>query len=159
MNDRIVDAAVKAANGLYPDIAREPGWCLSWVRRVVEYGCFDGRAQEFYRRYLVAGTSRRGGSEAERLAAAWRNPWAADAEASMKKLGLAVPALLRQAGDLVFNHNAAIPFGHVGILLDRDWILELVDPAFRPRSVHLPRNVQLTRYRDWPEVTLVARLR
>src|SRR5690606_13371980 len=142
-----------AGNGL----PTQAGLCLAFVRSVVERACFNGR-WEFYPRYLVAATTRRRGTPEERLAAARSEPWAADAEASMKQLGFAVPSLFRRPGDLVFSWKAAPPYGHVGILLNRSTIVELVNPAYRPRSVHLPGNVSLTPYGDWP-VTLVARLR
>ena len=158
MNEAIVQSLLRALSDNYHDIATQPGLCLAWVRRVVEYGALGGRDRAFYDKFLVAGTSRRGGTEAQRLQWAWQNPWASDVEASMKKLGLQVPAMLRKGGDLVFNHNAAVPMGHVGILLDREWVVELVNPDFRPASAHLPGSVCLTRYGDWP-VTLVARLR
>lgn len=158
VNEQIVTTLTRAlsnpgANGL----PNKPGLCLAFVRAIVERAYYGGRWM-FYSRFLVAGTTRRPGDEAERLDAAERDPWAADIEASMKALGLAVPALLRKPGDLVFNHNAAKPYGHVGVLLNRCTIVELIDPDFRPRSVHLPGNISLTPYGDWP-VTLVARLR
>lgn len=158
MNEQIVTTLTRALSnpGAY-GLPNQPGKCLAFVRAVVERAYYGGRWM-FYSRYLVTGTSRRPGTPEERLEAAERDPWAADIESSMKTLGLAVPAVLRRPGDLVFNHAAAKPYGHVGVLLNRSTIVELIDPDYRPRSVHLPGNVSLTPYGDWP-VTLVARLR
>lgn len=114
---------------------------------------------ELYARYLVAGTTRRHGSDRERLAAARVDPWAADMEASFKKLSMGVPYSERMPGDLVFDHNAAAPFGHVAVLLDRDTIVENIDPRFRPASLHL-RHGSLSVTPLWERRwTLVVRLR
>src|SRR5690625_5616425 len=112
---------------------------------------------ELYRRFLVAGTTRRPGTPEERLAAARLDPGAADLEASAKQLGWQVPGVERQAGDLVFNHAAAAPVGHVGVLISRDVVLENIDPAFRPAGVHLGQHsLSLTPYAAVPWA-LVAR--
>lgn len=157
-NERIVKAAVAAANGQVPNLPQKSGYCLQLVRMVVEWGLFEGR-REFYKRYLVAGTSRRGGTPQERLNEAKVDPWAADMEASAKALGWGVPALLRKPGDLVFDHNAAAPIGHVGVLISRDMVLENIHRTYRPGSIHLPHgSLSITPYsaRPW---TLVARVR
>ena len=133
-----------------------PGWCLQFVRTVVEHA-LGWRSREFYARYLVAGTTRRPGTDAERLTAAKGDPWASDAERSMKRLGFAVPLEDRHPGDLVFNHTAAVPVGHVGVLLDHSTVLELIDARFRPDSVLLPGSLALTRLESRPW-TLCARL-
>lgn len=158
-NDLIVKAAVAAANGSVPGLPTQGGWCLKTTRLIVEWALFDGRA-EFYKRWLVAGTTKRGGTDKERLREARADPWAADVERSMKQLGLGVPALLRKPGDLVFNYHAAAPIGHVGILLTRDMVLENIRPDFRKgKSVHLKHgSLSITPYEALPW-TLVARLR
>lgn len=134
----------------------EPGLCLQAVRVIIEKA-LGWPSHDLYARCLVTGTSRRPGPAAERLAAAKRDPWAADLEASAKTLGWAVPASDRQPGYLVFNHNAAVPYGHVGILIDRDVVLENIDRAFRPGSIHLGNSLSLTEFRSRPW-TLVAHL-
>lgn len=159
MNERIVKAAVAAANQQVPRLPQQSGYCLMFVRLVVEWALFDGKDGEFYKRYLVAGTSGRGGTPAQNLKAAQSDKWAADIEASAKKLGWPVPALLRKPGDLVFNHLAAAPVGHVGILLTRGTVLENIHPSFRPDSIHLGHgSLSITPFaaRPW---TLVARVR
>lgn len=157
-NDLIVKAAVAAANGRVPGLPTQGGWCLKAVRLIVEWGLFDGR-QEFYKRWLVAGTTTRGGTDKDRLLEARADPWASDIESSMKRLGLGVPAALRKPGDLVFNYRAAAPIGHVGVLLTRDMVLENIRPDYRPSSVHLAHgSLSITPYAALP-LTLVARLR
>ena len=157
-NERIVKAAIAAANGQVPNLPQQSGYCLQLVRMVVEWGLYDGR-REFYKRFLVAGTSRRGGTPLERLNEAKVDPWAADMEASAKQLAWGIPAILRKPGDLVFDHNAAAPIGHVGVLVSRDMVLENIHRKYRPGSIHLGHgSLSLTPYeaRPW---TLVARVR
>lgn len=126
--------------------------------RVIVEAALRMESHEMYARWLVAGTTRRHGGERQRLAEAKRDPWAADFEASVKRLGWGVPLSERRAGDIIFDHNAAIPWGHIGVLLDRDTVLESIDPRFRPTSVHLPHgSLSLTPLwsKRW---TLVARI-
>lgn len=158
VNERVVKAAVAAANGRVPGLPMTSGYRLEFVRMVVEWALFEGRA-EYYDRFLVAGTTKRGGLASERLREAKNDPWASDAEASAKKLGWAVPALLRKPGDLVFNYEAAAPAGPVGILLTRDMVIENIHPSFRPDSIHLSHSsLSVTPYASRPW-TLVARVR
>lgn len=156
-NEKIVASALKASNHLIRGIPSKPGWCLQLVRLIVEDALFDGRVQ-LYATHLVAGTTRRPGTAIERQKAAKLDPWSSDFEASVKKLGLAVPFMLRKPGDLIFNHNAAKPFGHVGILITRDLVLENIDPNYRPKSIHLTHSMSITPVRNHPW-TLVARLK
>lgn len=157
-NEKIVKAAVAAANGKVPRLPQKSGYCLMLARLVVEWALFDGKDGEFYKRFLVAGTSARGGTDAQNLAAAKQDKWASDIERSAKLLGWPVPAILRKPGDLVFNHKAAAPVGHVGILLTRDVVLENIHPSFRPDSIHLSHSsLSITPYASRPW-TLVARL-
>lgn len=155
-NQQITAAAWAAARGALPGIPKGPGLCLALVRVVVE-AALEYRSHELYARHLVAGTTRRPGDDAVRLAAARLSPWASDFEASVKKLAWGVPLAERQPGDLIFNHNASPPFGHVGILLDRNTVLENIDHDYRPGSILLPNSLALTplESRAW---TLVARV-
>lgn len=157
MNDKIVNSLYRAANGKVT-IPPRHGLCLAFVRSVVEDALYGGE-RLFYQNYLKAGTTKRGGTDAERLREAWLDPWASDIERSMKVLGLGVPAMLRKPGDLVFNYHAAAPIGHVGILLTRDLVVENIHPNYRPLSIHLAHgSLSITPYNTqaW---TLVARLR
>lgn len=157
MNQLLVASTKLALAAKIPGIPTRPGLCLAFVRVVAEHA-LKLPSHEFYVRYLVDGTTRRGDDPAKRLAEARADPWAADLERSMKLQGLAVPALLRRGGDLVFNHLASEPVGHVGILLDRNWLVESVDPRYRPDSINLPGCLSLTPFASRPW-TLVARLR
>lgn len=157
MNTKIVNSLIRAANG-HIGIPKSPGLCLAFVRCVIEDALYDGK-REFYRHYLVAGTTKRGGTDSDRLGEAWKDPWAADIERSMKVLGMGVPALLRKPGDLVFNYHAAAPIGHVGLLLTRDLVVENIRPTYRAGSIHLSvGSLSITPYSKHPW-TLVARLR
>jgi len=159
VNERIVRAAVAAANRQVPRLPQQSGYCLMFVRLVIEWALFDGRDGEFYRRFLVAGTTARGGTDAENLKAAQSDKWASDIERSAKQLGWAVPSAFRRPGDLVFNHNAAAPVGHVGILLSRGMVLENIHPSYRPGSIHLAHgSLSITPFASRPW-TLVARVR
>lgn len=155
-NERIQASAWAAARGALKGLPQRPGLCLALARVIVE-AALGMDSHELYARYLVAGTSRRKGDERARLAAAKLDPWAADLEASAKRLGWAVPAAERLSGDLVFDHAAAQPYGHVGVLLDHSTVLENIDPAYRPGSIILPNHLALTPFRARPW-TLVARV-
>lgn len=125
------------------------GYCLKAVRVLVEKS-LGWEPFQFYEKYGVTRTS---GAPPGRQDWSW---WASDIEASMKQLGLAVPYDERQPGDLVFNYRAAKPYGHVGLLLERPLVLELVSPEYRPTSMSRS-NVCLTRLAGW-QPTLIARL-
>lgn len=154
-NDRIVASLKRAIAGKLPGIPTRPNYCLQFARVVIE-DALKLPSHDLYRRHLVDGTTRRG-NYPKRLAEARLDPWASDIERSMKLQGLTVLALARRGGDLVFNHLASEPIGHVGILLDRNWVVESIDPRHRPDSINLPNFVSLTPYASRPW-TLVARL-
>ena len=155
-NQLIVAAAWAAAKGALKGVPKGPGLCLAFVRVVVE-AALGYQSHEMYSRYLVAGTTHRPGDERVRLAAAKQNPYATDFEASVKKLAWGVPLAERLPGDIIFNHNAAKPFGHVGILLDANTVIENIDHDYRPHSILLPNSLALTplESRSW---SLVARV-
>lgn len=155
-NQQIRIAAWHAATGRIPELPTDPGWCLMFVRLVVEQA-LQLPAGGMYDRWLVAGSSYRPGSPEERLAAAKRSKMATDMEASAKRLGWGVPFHTRLPGDIVFNYRAAPPFGHVAVLLDRDTVLENIDPRYRPDSVHLPSNLSISPLESVPW-TLTARI-
>lgn len=125
-----------------------PGWCLMGVRLVVEHA-LKLPAGGFYTAYGAARTERSAG----RVDWSW---WAADIEASMKRLGLAVPFAARQPGDLVFSYELAAPIGHVAVLASDGAMLEITDPRRRP-TAFARGSVCLTPWGTWTP-TLVARL-
>lgn len=157
VNEKIVKAAVDAANGKIATLPTKPGMCLAFVRCVIERALWNGQ-WVLYDKALVAGTSRRGNDPAANLREAKADPWAADLEASAKKLGWAIPAVLRTPGDIVFCHEAAKPLGHVAIVLSRNLVIENVHPNYRPNSIHLANSLSITPYEAVPW-TLVARVR
>lgn len=152
MNEAIRASAYRAARGEIRGLPTAAFYCLKLARLIVEDALFEGRV-EFYDRYLVARTT-----QGHEKRDDW-TPWAADAEASMKKLGFAVPFSDRQAGDLVFNYRAARPYGHVGVLIEPNLVLENIRPEYRPRSIHIAGKhfLSLTPLEHF-EHTLVARL-
>lgn len=152
----IVRSAWAAAFGKLRGLPADAGMCLAAVRVIVE-DAYGWPSHELYARYLTAGTGRRSGTPAQRLAAAQADPWAADFEASMKQQGFVIPNTHAVPGDLVFNHNAAVPFGHVAVVIAPGVVLENIDPAFRPGSIHLKNSLSLTPLESqaW---TLTARL-
>lgn len=154
-NDKIVASVKAAVAAKVPGVPTRPGLCLQFARVVVEHA-LKLPSHDFYRRWLVDGTTRRGDDPAKRLAEARLDPWASDFERSMKLQGFAVPSLLRRGGDLVFDYRAAEPVGHVGVLLDRNWVVESIDPRYRPDSINLG-YLSITPYASRPW-TLVARL-
>lgn len=149
MNEAVAEKAwdVVRGNPLLDGIER--GWCLQGARMIVE-AAMGWNDKEFYSRYGVKRTTQGGPG---RTNWSW---WAADIEASMKQLDLAVPAGDRQPGDLIFRYKAAKPYGHVGLYLGRDLVLEVVDPDYRPRSM-ARGDVSVTPYGYW-DPTLIARL-
>lgn len=152
----VADAAWAAATLQLKSTPSTPGYCLAFVRVIIEYA-HGWKSHELYTRHLTHGTTRRPGDDAERLKAARLDPWASDLERSLKMQGLGVPWADRQAGDLCFNANALEPFGHVGVLIDQNLCVELIDPRFRKGSIHVGRNAHVTRLQDRPW-TLIARL-
>lgn len=151
INEKIVEAALDAVAGRYPTVSK-PGYCLQFVREVIENALYDGE-RRFYSKYLVVASERKppGTNPHD-------SPWAVDSEASMKKLGLTVPLTSARPGDIVFNHDTGLPYGHVGILLPGDFIAENIDPKFRRMGIY-PDYKAITPWEQWSKITLVARLK
>lgn len=156
-NDLIVKAAWDAVFNRLPALPTQSGLCLAAVRVIVEKA-LGLNSHELYARWLVAGTSYRPGTEAERLAAARANPYASDFERSVKELGFAVPLSDVQPGDLLFNHNALRPYGHVAVALSPHAVLENINPAYRARSIHLGHHSLSITPLESQAWTLCARL-
>ena len=132
-----------------------PGMCLSWVRQVLERA-LNMRSHELYEEYVTTWVQPAGYPREQ-------GHWARDAEKSLRDLGMALaPGAEAMPGDLVFNYRAAWSdrwgayIGHVGILLDRDWIAENIRPAYRPGS--LTRGaLALTPASAWASPTTIIR--
>lgn len=151
-NERITAAAWGALKGEYATTDDEPGFCLAWVRQVVEramgwpsHALYDAYVNEWvqpesYDRAL--------------------GHWSRDAERSLRNLDMAVHDA--QPGDLLFNWRAAWSdrwgtyIGHCAILVTRDLVAENVDPAYRPGA--LTRGaLALTPRGQWTEPTTTIR--
>lgn len=151
-NERIVAAAWGALKGEYATTDDEPGFCLAWVREVIEHAMrwpshafYDGHVTEWVQ---PDGYDRANGH------------WARDAERSLRNLRMAVRE--EEPGDLLFNHRAAWSdrwgayIGHVAILVAPDLIAENVHPAYRPGA--LTRGALALTPRDqWATPTTIVR--
>lgn len=122
-------------HGLRELVRLEPGRCLEFVRRVVEHA-HGWPSGEFYTRYGAVRTS--AADAATRTDWSW---WASDIQASLDWFEARVqwPSEPLYPGDLAFSQYPG-PWGHVGIVLRRGAILELVDPKGRPNSFVLKLN-------------------
>lgn len=116
-------------------VGLEPGRCLEFVRRLVElaHGWAPG---DFYVRYGVERT--RAADPGKRTDWTW---WASDIAASLEFLEARVdwPSEPLYPGDLACSPYPG-PWGHIGVVLRRGAILELVDPKGRPSSLVMRRN-------------------
>jgi cell wall-associated NlpC family hydrolase len=150
-NTQISKTAWQFARGVYAGPSK-PFYCLRLVRLIVE----KALGVDFYGMYGVARTSQeRPKDEWGREDMSW---FASDIEASMKRLKLAIHISQRQPGDLIFNYKAATPYGHVGVLIDSNTVLENVDPSFRQNSIIVRPNMCLTPINDIGH-TLIARIK
>jgi hypothetical protein len=148
-NRAIVSSAWKAARGEL-DVETRAGYCLRTVRQIVQ-DALGINHQEFYDRYRITVTT---ASENRGLNS---TPWAADVERTMKIRNYHLPLVYLRQGDIVFNHDAAAPIGHVGIMLDDNTVLENIDIGYRANSVKLPSGLVITPRRYF-KMTLAARL-
>ena len=129
---RIVLAAALALNGGIP---AQPHYCLRFVRQVVERA-YGWPAYEFYRVFWTHRVEENRTSE----------PFARDLERSLRNAGLQVDT--PQAGDLVFNHRVAWPYGHAGVMLSD---VLVIDAWPNPRGPPL----RVTPVWDWNPTTII----
>lgn len=148
-NRAIVSSAWQAAKGELI-VETRAGYCLRTVRQIVQHALAINH-HDFYGKYRTTVTT------AAPQRTLNHTPWAADVERTMKLKGYHIPPSYVQQGDIVFNHNAAPPIGHVGIMLDDNTVLENVDIRSRKHSVMLPSGLVITP-RKYFTMTLVARL-
>ena len=132
-NLAIVLAATLALNGRVAEPT--PNYCLRLVREVVEHAL----GWEPYTFYAVFWTHR---VEQNRTA----EPWARDLERSLRAAGYAVR--VGQAGDLVFNHQLAWPYGHAGILITPNLVLDVWPHATGP-------PLRLVPIAEWAPTTII----
>lgn len=158
--DRIATVARAVAAGrIVPkagavDLTQRAGWCLAFVRRIVELGLElpDGG---FYAAFGTERVDRAPGPPD----GSW---WARDLERSMRNAGLAIPVEHPGAdGDLLFSWRAApnahgVYIGHVGLLMDAKagLVIENVDPRYRRFSL-TRGTVALTPRERFPVTTAI----
>ena len=133
MDVRIVLAAALALNGVIA--TPQPHYCLRLVREIVEHA-YGWAPNEFYRVFWTHRVEENRSGE----------PFARDLERSLRAAGLQVPT--PQAGDLVFNHHVAWPYGHAGIMLSDILVLDVWPGARAP-------PLRLTPVRDWNPTTII----
>lgn len=147
INEKIARAAWEALFGRYSAYQTTPGYCLAFVRRVLETAL--GKHDGWLYQHAVTEWVQPAGYERD------FGHWARDAERSLRNLGMILTGDRPRAGDLVFNYDTAevspglwreyfperafedgVNIGHVGIVLEHGTILENVKPSYRPHSVH-----------------------
>ena len=133
MDILIVLAATAALNGRLAEPT--PRYCLRLVREIVEHA-LGLEPYGFYRLWRSHHVEENRTSE----------PWARDMERSLRAHGFAVPTA--RAGDLVFNHAIARPYGHAGIMLTDNLVLDVWPDATGP-------PLRLTPIAEWAPTTIV----
>lgn len=133
MNLLIVMAATMAFNGRI--VEPTPNYCLRLVREIVEHA-LDMEPYEFYERYWTHRVEENTTIE----------PWARDLERSLRAAGYAVYTPM--AGDLVFNYRVGLPYGHAGIMLTDNLVLDVWPDATGP-------PLRLTPIQDWAPTTII----
>jgi hypothetical protein len=106
----IVLATTFALNGRLAE--PQANYCLRFVREIVEYA-YGLEPGEFYRLWWTHRVPENKTAE----------PWARDMERSFRAQGFGVPQA--RAGDLVFNYRVAIPYGHVGVMITDQLVLDV----------------------------------
>lgn len=166
VNDRIHAAAVDAVRGDVPGLPTDPGWCLTFVRVLIERAlAWPSHTLYKWRTHPV---TRPGG-------AAPTVPWARDMERSLKLAGMEVAGRRYgpprdaeryvdvdeadlQPGDVLFRWDAAyqdeVPVGHVGLYFGHRLVLESVSPLGRPGALARDATV-LSRLGFWPVTTVI----
>ena len=133
MNTAVVLAAALALNGTVA--TPQVNYCLRLVRQVVEaaYGMPDGAFYDLYWTHRVEENTT-------------NEPWARDLERSLRAAGLTVTT--PKAGDLVFNHALAWPYGHAGIMLSSILVLDVWPHATGP-------PLRVTPVWEWAPTTII----
>ena len=126
-------AAALALNGIIA--TPQPHYCLRLVREIVEHA-YGWAPNEFYQRYWTHRVEENRSGE----------PWARDLERSLRAAGYQVAT--PQAGDLVFNHRIAWPYGHAGIMLSSMLVLDVWPNATGP-------PLRVTPVWEWAPTTII----
>lgn len=137
----VVELALDVLNGNFTTDTT-PGYCLRVVREIVE-AAFDVPERALYNRVIVPQWRR-----LEKGSTPFY--WASSAEVALRSLGLHTND--PEPGDLLFSSSASRPYGHVGILLDGDLVLEntMANRGWRKPGMGA---VRLTPLSEFDEVT------
>lgn len=159
-NEAISETIDAVIRGDVPGLPATPGWCLTFVRLIIEraLGWPSHRLYHWRTQVVERPAGDDGGT-----------PWARDMERSLRSAGMELegprygppndprryvrPTRLT-AGDLLFRWDAAWPVGHVALYAGRGVVLESVDPAGRPGSFARGVTV-LSPLGFWPVTTAV----
>lgn len=149
---RQIDQIMKGhARIQYQDVS---GMCLAVARQIIEKA-LDKPSHWLYSEFVHDWVQPAGYDRTE-------GHWARDFERAAKRLEWAVPIEERRPGDILFNWRAAYSarwgayIGHVGILIDNDWVFENINPSYRPLS--FTRDALAITPLQYFPVTLVARV-
>jgi len=111
-NKKIVEASYRALLGQTVVENGSSGWCLRVLRQVVQ-DALRITHDEFYSRFLILKAS---DTDPE-------TPYARDLQVSLRALGYQVSEEDYVPGDLFFSWKP-FPYGHAGIVLTKDYVLE-----------------------------------
>ena len=110
-------SAALAINGIVA--VPQPNYCLRLVREIVEHA-YGWEPMTFYQVFWTHRVEENHTAE----------PWARDLERSLRYAGYQVSH--PRAGDLVFNHRLAWPYGHTGVMLSNSLVLDVWPNAVGP---------------------------
>ena len=150
--EAIMEAGFKVLNGVLRPVKR-PGYCLAFVRQIVEHA-LDMEPGEFYKEFVDPYFKLRPG---ERLGVDIHPRWARGAERALRVAGLAVPLLAMRPGDLLFSYRVSRPYGHVGILMPGNLVLENTT-ADRGWKKEGRGAIRLTPLSEWDPITTAVKL-
>lgn len=111
-NSKIIESSYKALSGQLRVENTSGGWCLRVVRQIVQ-DALHITHHEFYERFLTIKASNTDPNI----------PYARDVQVSLRHLGYSVSESDIMPGDLFFSWKP-MPYGHVGIVLSSDYVLE-----------------------------------
>lgn len=144
---RIQKVAMKLVLGA-PLVLQSSGLCLRFVRTVVEE-TYELPSHALYERLVRQRVDNRSSRD---------EPWARDAERSLRERGLAVDLSAARGGDLVFSYKASRPYGHTGVLIEVGGALWVAENTTAARGLRSRGALALTPLAAWDEVTTVIRL-
>jgi len=159
VNPKIMNALDRWAGGIV-SLDENKNHCLGFITSAIENGAGISIA-EFYSTYVKWHAD---------PVEHWTEdePWARDAEHSLRKLGMGISIHDVEPGDLLFiwrdaeakewskREGHTVYYGHVGILIAPGLLIENVDPAYRPHSFHRG-NIQITSLHRWFTPSTVIR--